>query len=418
MKNGSSRTSGRATTATITTEKASHCRGPVWARSGSRTLDLLDVFLAHEAGGPHREDEQDHEERDPFLQVRVDDPEELLEQADDEPADQDADRVLQAAEDRRRERLDSGHGAHVGPREGDRGNQDAAEPRERRGDHEGEHHHALDVDPHHRGRVAVVGHRHERLAEQRTLEEHLHEQDGADRGHDDEELLGENAGRAEAEHGVAERRRELDLLGPPDVDRRVLEHDADRHRAQDPGERERVAEHRADGHALEADPHEPHQDDRARHRQRVGQPERDVAREAEERPHHEELALAEVQRAGGDEGDVVALGDQRVDAADAQAADQRLPGLDEKSVHGARRMASWLSLAYGRGFILVAASVKSLISSTASRIFFGSGPTRSSARRRRRAPSYVWAVATGWKSPPWSLKRCSTLACRALALSL
>ena len=53
----------------------------------------------------------------PSFQIRVDNAEQLLEEPDHQSADQDADRVFQAAEDRRRECFDPRHRAHVGPRE-------------------------------------------------------------------------------------------------------------------------------------------------------------------------------------------------------------------------------------------------------------------------------------------------------------
>src|SRR6266508_572609 len=310
MKNGSAKISGKANTTAATTTNAAHWRGPVWASIGSRTLYLLYLFLSHESGRAQGEDEENDQEGDPFLEIGVDDAEELLEQPDDEAADQDADGVLEAAEDRGREGLDAGHGAHVGPGEGDGRDEDAAQPRQRRGDHEGEHDHALDIDAHDGGGVAVEGDGGERLAEHRALEEDLDEQHGADGGHDDEELLGEDTGGAHAQDGVAEGRGELDLLRPPNLDGGVLEDDADGDGAEHPGQRQRVAQHGADGHTLEPDPGE-----------------------AEQGAHHQELALAEVEGARGDEGDVVALGDQRVDAADRQAADHGLPELDEEGFH-------------------------------------------------------------------------------------
>src|SRR6266508_322587 len=333
MKNGSAKISGRANTTAATTTNAAHWRGPVWASIGSRTLYLLYLFLSHESGRAQGEDEENDQEGDPFLEIGVDDAEELLEQPDDEAADQDADGVLETAEDRGREGLDAGHGAHVGPGEGDGRDEDAAQPRQRRGDHEGEHDHALDIDAHDGGGVAVEGDGGERLAEHRALEEDLDEQHGADGGHDDEELLGEDTGGAHAQDGVAEGRGELDLLRPPNLDGGVLEDDADGDGAEHPGQRQRVAQHGADGHALEPDPHEADEDDGARDRDAIGQAQRDVAGEAEQGAHHQELALAEVEGARGDEGDVVALGDQRVDAADRQAADHGLPELDEEGFH-------------------------------------------------------------------------------------
>src|SRR4029450_7480305 len=114
-------------TTAATTTNAAHWRGPVWARMGSRTLHPLYLFVPHEPGGTQSEDEENDEEGDAFLEIRVDDAEELLEEPDDETPDEDTDGILEPAEDRGREGLDAGHGAHVGPREGDGRDEDAAE---------------------------------------------------------------------------------------------------------------------------------------------------------------------------------------------------------------------------------------------------------------------------------------------------
>src|SRR5206468_6253044 len=120
-------------------------------------LYLLDLFFPHEPRWTHGEDEENDEEGDAFLEIRIDDAEELLEEADDEASDEDADGILEPPEDRRREGLDAGHGAHVGPREGDGRDEDAAQSGQGRRDDEREHDHALDVDAHDGGRVSVEG---------------------------------------------------------------------------------------------------------------------------------------------------------------------------------------------------------------------------------------------------------------------
>src|SRR6266404_8035192 len=173
MKNGSAKIRGRANTTVATTTNAAHWRGPVWASIGSRTLHLLYLFLPHEPGRAQGEYQQNDQEGDAFLEVGIDDAEELLEQSDDEAPDQDADGVLEPTKDRGREGLDTGHGAHVGPGEGDGCDKDAAESGQRRRDDEGQHDHALDIDAHDGGGVAVEGDGGERLAKHRTLEEDL-----------------------------------------------------------------------------------------------------------------------------------------------------------------------------------------------------------------------------------------------------
>ena len=111
-------------------------------------------------------------------------------------------------------------------------------------------------------------------------------------------------------------------------------------------EGERVAHHRADGAAFERGAHHPGEQYRGDHRDRIRQAEGHVTGQPEQRPDHQELALAEIERAGRDECDVIALGDEGVDAANRQAADQRLPQFCEKQTHlgtpPARRIA-WLA---------------------------------------------------------------------------
>src|SRR6266849_2805597 len=237
MKNGSSRTIGSSARMSAARATTAQYFDVEWAKTGSRMSDLGDLLAAHQAGRADGKDEQDDEEGDALLEIGVDDAEKLLEQADHEAADENADRILKAAENRCGERLDAGYRAHIGPGEGDRGDEDAAEPGERRGEDEGKHHHAGHVDSHDRRRIAVEGDGDQRLAEHRTAQEDLHRKDSAERGGDDEKLLRKDPGRTNLHDGLAERRGELDLLGPPDIHCRVLEDDADRHRAQHPAER-------------------------------------------------------------------------------------------------------------------------------------------------------------------------------------
>src|SRR6266699_3674844 len=107
MKNGSAKISGRANTTAATPTNAAHWRGPVWANMGRRTLHLLYLFFPHEPGRAQGEDEENDEEGDAFLEIGIDDAEELLEQPDDEAPDKDADGILETAEDRGGEGLDA-----------------------------------------------------------------------------------------------------------------------------------------------------------------------------------------------------------------------------------------------------------------------------------------------------------------------
>src|SRR5258708_30972704 len=106
MKKGSSSTtvsSARTIAANVTRAQSF---GSENANPGSRMSHLGDILAAHQAGGADGEDQQDEQEGDALLEVGVDDAEELLEEADHQTADENADGVLQAAEDRRGEGLD------------------------------------------------------------------------------------------------------------------------------------------------------------------------------------------------------------------------------------------------------------------------------------------------------------------------
>src|ERR1700730_14242390 len=103
MKNGSSSTIGSSARTSAASATAAHSFGPENAKIGRRMSHLADLPAAHEAGRANGEDDEDEEERDAFLEVRVDDPEQLLEQPDHQTAHQEADRTLQAADDRRSE---------------------------------------------------------------------------------------------------------------------------------------------------------------------------------------------------------------------------------------------------------------------------------------------------------------------------
>src|SRR5712664_1295324 len=121
MKKGSSKTTGSSARMSAARATSAQSFGPEKAKIGSCMSDLGDLPATHEAGRTDGEDDQDEKERDAFLEVRVDHPEQLLEEPDHQPA-----------EDRRRERLDARHRPHIGPGKGDRSDEDAAEPCERR----------------------------------------------------------------------------------------------------------------------------------------------------------------------------------------------------------------------------------------------------------------------------------------------
>src|SRR6266550_7646047 len=106
MKNGSSKMTGSSASTSPARATSAQSFGPENAKIGSRMSHLGNLLAAHEAGRPHRKDEQDEEESDALLDVRVDRPEELLEEADQQAADENADRIFQPAENRCGECLD------------------------------------------------------------------------------------------------------------------------------------------------------------------------------------------------------------------------------------------------------------------------------------------------------------------------
>src|SRR5712692_11172538 len=109
MKKGSSKTTGSSARMSAARATSAQSFGPEKAKIGSCMSDLGDLPATHEAGRTDGEDDQDEKERDAFLEVRVDHPEQLLEEPDHQAADENADRILEPPEDRRRERLDARH---------------------------------------------------------------------------------------------------------------------------------------------------------------------------------------------------------------------------------------------------------------------------------------------------------------------
>src|SRR5713226_1568399 len=109
MKKGSSSTTGNSARIAAASATRAQSFGPENANAGSRMSHLGDVLAAHQAGGADGEDQQDEQEGDALLEIGVEDAEELLEQADHQAADENADGVLETAEDRRREGLDPRH---------------------------------------------------------------------------------------------------------------------------------------------------------------------------------------------------------------------------------------------------------------------------------------------------------------------
>src|SRR5260370_35169197 len=100
MKKGSPRTTGNSARIGAAIATRAQSFGSENANPGSRMSHLGDILAAHQAGGADGEDQQDEQEGDALLEVGVDDAEELLEKADHQTADDNADGVLQAAEDR------------------------------------------------------------------------------------------------------------------------------------------------------------------------------------------------------------------------------------------------------------------------------------------------------------------------------
>src|SRR5260370_15137456 len=147
MKKGSSKTAGSSTRMSAARATSAQSFGPEKAKIGSCMSDLGDLPATHEAGRTDGEDDQDEKERDAFLEVRVDHPEQLLEEPDHQAADETADRILEPPEDRRRERLDARHSPHIGAGKGDRSHEHAAEPGERAGEYERRDHLERQVDP-------------------------------------------------------------------------------------------------------------------------------------------------------------------------------------------------------------------------------------------------------------------------------
>src|SRR6266581_2016692 len=103
MKKGSSKTTGSSARMSAARATSAQSFGPEKAKIGSCMSDLGDLPATHEAGRTDGED-------------------------DHQAADENADRILEPPEDRRRERLDARHRPHIGPGKGDRSDEDAAEP--------------------------------------------------------------------------------------------------------------------------------------------------------------------------------------------------------------------------------------------------------------------------------------------------
>src|SRR5258708_5240144 len=88
MKKGSSKTTGSSARMSAARATSAQSFGPEKAKIGSCMSDLGDLPATHEAGRTDGEDDQDEKERDAFLEVRVDHPEQLLEEPDHQAADE------------------------------------------------------------------------------------------------------------------------------------------------------------------------------------------------------------------------------------------------------------------------------------------------------------------------------------------
>ena len=300
---------------------------PLWAEEHEEDQDH-----EHEQVGPAR--------RDVALRER-------LREAEDQPAGHRTRDRADPADHGRREALQPGEEAdrHVGRRP--EREHHARRPRERRAEHEREHDHAVDVDAHHRRRLAIVGGRPHRLAHARPRHEqpeHDHQREGRGDDHDPKQRHAHVADveAVEEERPAGEREGVVvALLGAEHQLHRVREEERDAERTdqrRDPrGVAERPvgealdhdAEHRAAGHRRERDQHQQQPGRHLRIRRAAQQLER---AEADERPDHEHVAVGEIEELQDPVDERVAERDQGVDAAQREAVDREL----DEGVHGCR----------------------------------------------------------------------------------
>jgi hypothetical protein len=180
----------------------------------------------HEQDEDHEDEQVGPLRRDVALCVR-------LREAEDEAAGHRARDRADPADHRSREPLETGEEADRRERRGTEREEHAGGARERRPEHEREHDHAVDVDPHHRGRLAVVRRRLHRLAGSRPGREHPEQRHQHERRDDDDDPQQRHADVADVEALEEERavvHREgvvVALLGAEEKLHRVGEEERD-----------------------------------------------------------------------------------------------------------------------------------------------------------------------------------------------
>ena len=261
-----------------------------------------------------------------------------LDDAEKEAADHRARYVADAAEHRRRERLDARNEARIEiDLLVDEAVEHAADAGHAGAEHEGEDDHLVAVDAHQRRRVAVLRHRPHRHSHLCLLDDDIEEQHRDQRGADDDRLddrdvVAEDDDRAlhpfrigigadiVAEHAAE---RVLDDEGGADgADQRRERRDMAERPVADPlDDQRRRGAHR---HRQQHD---------RRHRQdriiveNAGAIEAARQEEGRERSRHGDVAMREVDQAQDAVDHGVAERDQRIDAADGQAEQEEIEPL-------------------------------------------------------------------------------------------
>src|SRR5262245_46000461 len=205
------------------------------AARAAASLDTAHHLASEDPGRPREQHDQDQRERDREpnaveveVQMRVVRRDEVQDDADHEPADDRADRALETADDRGRERVDEDRPHHVRiewrrgrgrekPRHGaDRGREPPAEPE-----------HPADADPDEPARDRVQSRGPEREPELRVPEEQPEQRHEDERHGEDPSVLPRDGDAAEVPGARRERsaRRERTHLGLPDPVREAAEQD-------------------------------------------------------------------------------------------------------------------------------------------------------------------------------------------------
>ena len=307
--------------------------------------------LAEQAFGPEGEHQDQHEERDHVLEGRVHEGHrQAFDHAQQQAAEHRALDVADAAEHGRGERLEPRREAHeevdLGVVQAD---QHAGGAAERGAEKERDRDHPVDVDPHDRRHLAVLGDRADRAPERGALHQevqapHHHERD---RRHHQEQHRDADPEHLEPPAAREQEVGHVDLHpGALAQHHRVLQEDRGADRADQRAEPGRAAGiERAIGEALErgaeqaAGEHRRQQHDR-QHPGRVQAADLGREQPAQHAPadvgaDHEHLAVREVDHEQHAVDHGVADRDQTVDGAEREAEDQLL-GQDRQDVHGLR----------------------------------------------------------------------------------